>query len=170
LNSDNEYCKNLLGRWFPWTDQEPNTGISSKAEHHKLVNPQPKNQIASPQTQNRITSSSNTNQNVDTSKKGEKLEKKHQLQSLTELVGNEIHNSSFDVSKQPSVLEMWNFLESTGIKRQLVDKVFTTEEAVRELYNTVYTRVHYEREQEMIKRLRAYVEKLQSQNILTKQK
>jgi hypothetical protein len=65
---------------------------------------------------------------------------------------------------------MWNFLEGAGIKHQLVDKVFTSEEAVRELYRTVYKRIHYEREQEMIKRLRAYVEKLQNQNILLKEK
>jgi hypothetical protein len=69
----------------------------------------------------------------------------------------------FNNQRRPSILEMWNLIESVGIKRELVAKAFTTDEAVSELYNLVYKRIHYEREQDMIRRLRVYVEKLKDQ-------
>jgi hypothetical protein len=64
------------------------------------------------------------------------------------------------------MLEMWNLIESVGIKRELVEKAFPTDESVVELYRLVYKRIHYVREQEMIKRLKVYVEKLKEQEFL----
>jgi len=70
----------------------------------------------------------------------------------------------------PSFMEMWNLIESVGIKRESVHRVLTTPEAFTELYRMIYKRLHYEREQEMIKRLKTYVEKLETQKIVSKQK
>jgi len=55
---------------------------------------------------------------------------------------------------------MWNVIESVGINREVVNKIFTTDEAVSELYQLIVKRIHHEREQEMIKRLRADVDEL----------
>jgi hypothetical protein len=72
----------------------------------------------------------------------------------------------FENRKQPSLLEMWNLIESVGIKRELVEKSFPTDESVVELYRLVYKRIHYVREQEMITRLKVYVEKLKEREFL----
>jgi hypothetical protein len=69
----------------------------------------------------------------------------------------------FENRKPPSLLEMWNLIESVGIKRELAEKFFPTDESVVELYHLVYKRIHHVREQDMIKRLKAYVEKLKEQ-------
>ena len=61
---------------------------------------------------------------------------------------------------------MWNLIESVGIKRESVEKSFPTDESVAELYRLVYKRIHYVREQEMINRLKVYVEKLKTQEFL----
>ena len=61
---------------------------------------------------------------------------------------------------RPSILEMWNLIESIGVNRQTLDKIFTTDEAVAELYNVIEKRIHYNREQEMIRRLTVYSEKI----------
>lgn len=59
------------------------------------------------------------------------------------------------------LLEMWNVIESVGIRRDNLDRVFRADEAaVSELYSLVEKRLHYQREQDMIKRLKAHVEKL----------
>lgn len=62
--------------------------------------------------------------------------------------------------KRVSVMEMWNVIESVGIKRGSVEKIFSTDESVLELYRVIEKRIHYQREQEMILRLKAYIEKL----------
>ena len=63
------------------------------------------------------------------------------------------------IHKTASLLEMWNVIEGAGISREVVNKIFTTDEAVAELYQVVAKRIHYEREQEMIRRLRGYTSK-----------
>jgi len=55
---------------------------------------------------------------------------------------------------------MWNVIESVGINREVVNKIFTTDEAVSELYRLIVKRIHHEREQEMIRRLRVDVDGL----------
>jgi hypothetical protein len=55
---------------------------------------------------------------------------------------------------------MWNVIESVGINREVVNKIFTTDEAVSELYQLIVKRIHHKREQEMIRHLEADVEKL----------
>ena len=55
---------------------------------------------------------------------------------------------------------MWNVIESVGINREVVNKIFTTDEAVSELYRLIVKRIHHEREQEMIRRLRTDVDEL----------
>ena len=55
---------------------------------------------------------------------------------------------------------MWNVIESVGINREVVNKIFTTDEAVLELYQLIVKRIHHKREQEMIRRLRANVDKM----------
>jgi len=58
-----------------------------------------------------------------------------------------------------SVLEMWIVIEGVGIKRQDVVRTFSTDDATSELYYVVEHRLHYNREQEMIKRLTEYTAK-----------
>ena|GEM_PF-5388591 len=64
------------------------------------------------------------------------------------------------IHRTATLLEMWNVIESVGINREVVNKIFTTDEAVSELYQLIVKRIHHEREQEMIKRLRADVDEL----------
>ena len=64
------------------------------------------------------------------------------------------------IHRTATLLEMWNVIESVGINREVVNKIFTTDEAVSELYQLIVKRIHHEREQEMIRRLRADVDKL----------
>ncbi len=61
---------------------------------------------------------------------------------------------------------MWDVIESAGIRREIVEKNFPTAEDVTELYFLVKKRLHYQREQDMIKRLKAYVEKLKNDAFL----
>src|SRR5713226_8649352 len=64
------------------------------------------------------------------------------------------------IHRTATLLEMWNVIESVGINREVVNKIFTTDEAVSELYQLIVKRIYHEREQEMIRRLRANVDKM----------
>jgi hypothetical protein len=64
------------------------------------------------------------------------------------------------IHRTATLLEMWNVIESVGINREVVNKIFTTDEAVLELYQLIVKRMHHQREQEMIKRLTVDVDKL----------
>ena len=66
------------------------------------------------------------------------------------------------IHRTATLLEMWNVIESVGINREVVNKIFTTDEAVLELYQLIVKRIHYQREQEMIRRLTADVGKLEA--------
>ena len=61
--------------------------------------------------------------------------------------------------KNPSLEEMWRVIESIGIKREIVGQSFSTYEDVAELYYIVEKKIHDQREQEMIRCLKAYIEK-----------
>jgi len=80
------------------------------------------------------------------------------------ILNNMQHSLSYN-NKHVSLLEMWNVIESIGIKREILEKVFTTDEAVSELYYVIAKRIHHDREQEMIKRLRAHIEKRKEANL-----
>jgi sugar-specific transcriptional regulator TrmB len=62
--------------------------------------------------------------------------------------------------KQPSSEEMVKVIESIGIKREIVEQSFPTVEDVSELYDIIKKKMHAKNEQEMIRRLREYVEKM----------
>jgi hypothetical protein len=80
---------------------------------------------------------------------------------FNELTGDGLTKDAvFDIPTHPSTIEMWDLIEKTGIKREQVSKTFSTASSVAELYRMVYKRIHYEREQEMIRRLKVYVDKL----------
>ena len=68
--------------------------------------------------------------------------------------------------KHPTLDEMWKVIEDFGIKREIVEKHFKTNEGVYDLYRRIEKKVHAQREQEMITRLRLYVEKLKSNEFL----
>lgn len=78
------------------------------------------------------------------------------------IVNNKQQHTLSDNKKPTSLFEMWNLIESVGVKRQMLDTAFTTEEAVLELYRVIEKRLHYERERETINRLRAHIEKLKN--------
>lgn len=85
---------------------------------------------------------------------------------FNELTGNGLEQDYlFEIPSNPSTLDMWRLIEKTGIKREEVCGTFTTDEAVAELYRLVYRRIHYRREQEMIRRLKVYVERLKEKEI-----
>ena len=62
--------------------------------------------------------------------------------------------------KQLSSEEMVKVIESIGINRDIVERSFPTAEDVSELYTIVKKKMHAKNEQEMIKRLREYIEKM----------
>lgn len=68
--------------------------------------------------------------------------------------------------KHPSLLEMWNVIESVGISREVIERNFPTKEDVVELYFLVEKKLHHQREQDMIRRLKEYVEKLKNDEFL----
>jgi hypothetical protein len=74
-------------------------------------------------------------------------------------------NVLFDDKRHPSLLEMWALIESVGIKREQVQRAFSTEGDVVELYRLISKKIHYAREQEMIKRLHAYIQRLKVEEL-----
>jgi molecular chaperone GrpE (heat shock protein) len=66
----------------------------------------------------------------------------------------------FDSHKPTSIEEMLQVIESIGIKREIIEPYFSTVEDITELYYIVEKKIHTKNEQEMIRRLRAYVEKM----------
>ena len=64
------------------------------------------------------------------------------------------------IHRTATLLEMWNLIESVGINREVVNKIFTTQEAVSELYQVIVKNLHRQREQEMIKLLKTSIDKL----------
>jgi hypothetical protein len=66
----------------------------------------------------------------------------------------------FNDHKRRSVDEMLQVIESTGMKREIIEQYFSTVEDITELYHIIEKKLHAKKEEEMIRRLRAYVEKM----------
>jgi hypothetical protein len=158
LPENEELQTTILERLFPWIRDDVTTKIS-----HNVKKDEPKTL----QANNKKPTQTNASQEKKVETTQEKSKKiADKLPLFKESIANDtLQENSFNVPNNPSILEMWNLIESAGFKRELANKAFATDEAVTELYHTVYKRIHYEREQEMLKRLRTYVEKLKEKEI-----
>jgi hypothetical protein len=65
-----------------------------------------------------------------------------------------------DARKPPSLEEMWRMIENFGINRETFLLTNPRDEDVLELYQLIRKRIHDKRDQETVKRLREYCEKL----------
>jgi hypothetical protein len=148
----------VLERIFPWTQSCATIRVSTKTSHVEVMN----NQTSHTGVMNNQT---NHNDTIPTIPE-KSSEKKNNLQSNNDelIVNNKQQYTSPDNQKAASVFEMWNVIESVGIKRDMLNKVITSDEAVTELYHVIENRIHYEREQEMIRRLKQHVTKLNEFN------
>jgi hypothetical protein len=157
----------ILERWFPWTHGNVSAKISHNIKPDESKMPQTNNknstQPSIPQEKKIEAAQEKKMENVQ--EKPKKITEKGSSLFKEQIANDQPQDDLFNVPNKPSVLEMWNLIESAGIKREQVDKAFVTEEAVTELYRMVYRRIHYEREQEMIKRLKTYVDKLKEREI-----
>jgi hypothetical protein len=150
---NDELSSSLMERLFPWIQTNPDAKICNNVKDTELVMQKTKDknsaQPTMPQETNAKTPQSNSTKTYDP-----------QLSRKAPAINNTPQGvSMFDDSRRVSVLEMWNLIESVGIKREMVDKVLTTDEAIAELYHTIERRIHYEREQDMIKRLKEHIAK-----------
>lgn len=59
-----------------------------------------------------------------------------------------------------SLDHMWEIIEQYGIKRDLLEMTSPTEEEITHLYHLIKKRKHYGKEQEFIRLLKEYVEKM----------
>jgi len=66
--------------------------------------------------------------------------------------------------REPTLDDMWKVIVRYGIKREMLEKFHATDEDVSELYRIIKRRTHIHREQEMIRLLRAYVEKMKKRD------
>ena len=142
----------VLERIFPWTQSGITIRVSNKIRHTEVRKDQTKDKDIIPTIPQTVS------------------EKPDKLQSDKEksIVNNKQQYTLPDNQKDASVFEMWNVIESVGIKRNMLNKTFASKEAVTELYRVIENRIHYEREQEMIKRLREHVTKLNEYNTTKK--
>jgi len=142
----------VLERIFPWTQSGITIRVSNKIRHTEVRKDQTKDKDIIPTISQTVS------------------EKPDKLQSDKEksIVNNKQQYTLPDNQKDASVFEMWNVIESVGIKRNMLNKTFASKEAVTELYRVIENRIHYEREQEMIKRLREHVTKLNEYNTTKK--
>jgi hypothetical protein len=62
--------------------------------------------------------------------------------------------------RKVSLDEMWRIIEQYGINRDLLEMTGPTEEEIAHLYHLIKKRKHYGKEQEFIKLLKEYVEKM----------
>jgi len=145
-----EYAENstVLERIFPWMNSGRNRS-ESKTSHNVVKDQTPKNETVP----------------IKPQKPSEKMDKLHSRNEKLTAIHKQQHTLSDD-EKSASIFEMWNVIESVGIKRDSLSRVFTSEEAITELYHVVEKRIHYDREQEMIRRLRQHVTKLNASNMI----
>jgi hypothetical protein len=66
--------------------------------------------------------------------------------------------------RTPTLEDMWKTIERYGIKREILEKFHATAEDVSELYRIIKKRTHAHREQEMIRLLKEYVEKMKNRD------
>jgi len=142
----------VLERIFPWTQSGITIRVSNKIRHTEIKRDQTKDKDTIPTIPQTVS------------------EKPDKLQSDKDksIVNNKQQFTLPENQKDASVFEMWNVIESVGIKRNMLNKTFTSKEAVTELYRVIENRIHYEREQEMIRRLREHVTKLNEYNTTKK--
>jgi hypothetical protein len=67
-------------------------------------------------------------------------------------------------SHKVSLEEMWRVIGDSGIKREAVEIIYPTEEQVSKLYGIIKKRNHEQSNQETIRQLLNYVEKLKNDN------
>ena len=145
----------VLERIFPWT-QSGTTRVSNKISYNKLMKDQ---------TNDRKRTLSTMSQTVLKKPEEPQLNKEESIVNKEKLIVNNKQQFRLPGNQEPtSVFEMWNLIESVGIKRNMLDKIFTTDEATSELYRVIENRIHYVREQEMINRLKLHVAKLNNSN------
>jgi hypothetical protein len=163
-----EQYSTIVERIFPWTQ----SNATNKVFNNQKIN-EPIKEQAMDKNPIQPTNKVFNNQKVNEPIKEQAMDKnptKPTMDQKTSMPNTiQLGPSTKPVDqKDTSVFEKWNVIESVGIKRQMLDKVFTTDEAVSELYTLIVNRIHYDREQEMISRLRAHVERLNQRNQLKK--
>ncbi len=150
---NNRHDLSVIERILPWTSANTIVPIADDKKHVKPVNVKLENK--------------NEDKKVDL--------KEIVVEKEIEIKPNEINqpqsyvmpkiadtfDSVISENQNTPVLEMWNVIESVGIKRDSLDRVFRTDEAaVSELYSLIEKKLHSQREQDMIRRLKEHVEKL----------
>jgi len=143
----------LLEKILPWTCTGPIVKIVDNAKCNKPYDNNLKNK-------NEYTPT-NPKETIVEKETKIKSDKTDQPKSYATAKIAKTFEDTIPDNQNTPLLEMWNVIESVGIRRDNLDRIFRTDEAaVSELYSLVEKRLHYQREQDMIKRLKAHVEKL----------
>jgi len=66
--------------------------------------------------------------------------------------------------KDPSSEEMWKVIERYGIKREMFERSRPTNQDILVLYNLIKQKKRKQKEDEMIKLLKDYIEKIKKRN------
>ncbi|HET6458798.1 MAG TPA: hypothetical protein VFG24_07975 [Nitrosopumilaceae archaeon] len=66
--------------------------------------------------------------------------------------------------KAPSSKEMWKIIEGYGIKREMFERSNPTNQDILQLYNLIKQKKHERREEDLIRLLKEYVEKMKKRN------
>ena len=66
--------------------------------------------------------------------------------------------------KDPSLKEMWKLIELYGIKQELLERSHPTNQDILILYNLIKQKKRKQREDEMIRLLKEYVEKIKKRD------
>ena len=66
--------------------------------------------------------------------------------------------------KDPSLKEMWKLIERYGIKQEMFERSHPTNQDILVLYNLIKQKKHKQKEEEMIKLLKDYIEKIKKHN------
>ena len=172
LSENTEQHPRLLERLFPWTQRNV-AKVSPNTKYKELIQQKQTNPIqpATVQKTNVVKPEELKPKKPDPVKSTKDepiINKQEPVVNRQEPFVNRPKYTPPENPPRTSVFEMWNVIESVGIKRGMLDKVFTTDEAVTELYGLIENRIHYHREQEMITRLKAHVEKMKGRSNLIK--
>jgi len=163
-----EQYSTIVERIFPWTQSNVTNKVSNVQKVNEPIRQQGVEKNPTPPT-NKVSNDQKINEPIKQQavEKNPTLTSTPQKMSMPNTIKSGPSTPPVD-QRNTSVFEKWNVIESIGIKRQMIDKVFTTDEAVSELYALIVNRIHYDREQEMINRLKAHVEKLAQRNQVKK--
>jgi hypothetical protein len=66
--------------------------------------------------------------------------------------------------KVPSLEEMWKVIERYGIKQEMFERSHPTNQDILVLYNLIKQKKHKQKEEDMIRLLKEYVEKIKNRN------